>query len=110
MTSANKVIFFNKAEEALIKSEYVANKAIIDAPLSRSVTKAMKDEIWKSIALKCSSLGNAHRSSLQVKKKFKNMKSSLKENKAKMNRSSKMTGGGSPVSEVRLTINLTYYY
>jgi hypothetical protein len=100
MTGRARKAAFSKSEEAIIRDGFIEFKDTIEAPLSAKVTKRMKDNVWKELAERCNSVGVEDRTAAEVNKKFKNMKSALKEKIAAEKKSAKQTGGGMPLREV----------
>lgn len=95
---------FSKLDEAIIKDGYVEFKEIIEAPFSSTVTKSAKDKVWQTITDRLNASSTVYRSPSEVHKKFKNLKSSMKQKIATEKRSERTTGGGSPVQEVSTTL------
>ena len=84
-----------------LKKGYLQHRATIEAVLSKTVTKQSKDVVWEKITAEINSIaavtgGTWIRTPEEVKKKYKNLKSSAKEKIATERRSVNETGGGPP--------------
>lgn len=60
----------------------------------------MKDEVWTKLATRCTATGTDERTSSELNKKFRNMKTEVKHKVAAEKKSSGKTGGGPPLCEV----------
>ena len=108
----NRKPAFTKAEESIICDGYLEFKSTIDTALSSRVTKRMKDDVWKTNAQRCNScpLRGGLRTASECNKKFRNIKSTLKEKVNKEKKSVHQTGGGPPANEVSKTIFMLSFY
>jgi hypothetical protein len=69
--------------------------------LSARVSKAKKDECWEKITARVNSVGcGVKQTTLEVQKKFKNMRQKARELAAAEKKSAQRTGGGSPDYEI----------
>ena len=80
---------------------YVESKDVLDAPLSKKITKEMKEEKYKKVVNAVNALDSYRRTPQAVKEKLKSLKSRLKQKVVAEKRESKKTGGGPP--ELQLT-------
>ena len=92
---------FTQPEVETLKKGYLQHRAIIEAVLSKTVTKQSKDVVWEKITAEISSIAAATgrtwiRTPEEVKKKYKNLKSLAKEKIATERRSTNKSGGGPP--------------
>ena len=70
---------FSKAEIALLTEFVKENKDKLFGKLSPTLTKRIKDDLWKDCADRISALGLEKRSVEEIRVKFKNLKGKSKE-------------------------------
>ena len=97
---------FTKVEEAVIQDDYVEFKSTIEAPFSSEITKKLKDNVWQTITdrINGTAMSGTTRTTKEVYKKFKNMKTTLKSKLAAERKSASATGGGPPRKEVSCSL------
>lgn len=98
--SCERKPYFTTIEEELIQQLYTEHKKVIDAPFSSKITKKDKDKIWSGIANKVNSVSSTKRSAIEIRKKLKNMKVSIKKKVSQSNKYYKKTGGGPPFPQM----------
>lgn len=86
---------FSKLQERIILDMYVEKKDLLDAPLSRKVTKEMKDAEYDRILTAVNAADSSYKRSMNgLKEKLKSLKSKLKNKVAAEKKALKRTGGG----------------
>jgi len=87
---------FTSGEVEKLKTEYERRKSILKAKFSSSITHTVKNNQWKQITAEVNKVGTHNRTYEQIKRKWENIQSEIKNKLADEYSASKRkkTGGG----------------
>ena len=101
-TSTSRRPNFTPGEMEKLKDEYEKRKKILTAPFSSTITNQVKVKEWNRVAEAVNQIGAKKRTGKEVKRKWENIKSSMKSKLADKFKKGHftVTGGGSPTGEL----------
>ena len=85
---------FSASELAVLTEEVEANIFVLKSKFTDSVTNVRKNKIWADIAASVNAVGVAHRTTQEVRDKWKNLTSAAKREFSDFGKETRRTGGG----------------